>query len=654
MDGQRPKEDFTYIKNGKALKTVTGLSQGIGMAGDYETAISILEAIEKIRCNDFLLPAIQRKFVWSSHQICMLFDSLMRGYPINSFMIWEVTDNNIKNHYKFYEFIEGYCQRFNEENPHIPTASSFKDFKAVIDGQQRLTSLYIGLCGTYAYKQPRVWWPSAQDNSVLPPRKLYLDLKSRVKSDDNESMMYYNFRFLTDKQFSESKEDYHWYCLHSLLKEASYSESDDVLLNVVIPYLSKHYLTDNAYARKTLLRLYSAVRNQKLIHYFNEKEQKIDHVLDVFIRTNSGGTKLDFSDLLMSIAVANWDGDFRKEIDALVKEVNQSSEMGFYLGRDWILKTCLMLTDSDVQFKVKNFTAEQVEVIQSQWETIKLCIRETFRLVRRFGINPQSLTSKNAVIPICYYLYKKQANRQPLYMSINNLTKENEQRETISRWFYMALLKGIFGGQADTILSGMREVLRDHIDKPIFPLNEIIEKYKGSNKDLRFDAEYLDKLLDIQHGEGRCRALLHLLFPEMNPTETFHIDHLHAKSCFEKKRLKNHIFLQQDEVLMEFYADPGHWNSIANLHLLNDSQNLSKTVKPLVDWIGRDGVAVSKQSLLVSETVSLKFDQFKTFYDHRRAALKHRLEGRVFMTEALAAMGDDDLDDEVVEDEGAA
>lgn len=625
------------------------------MAGDYEKAISILEAVEKIRSNDFLLPAIQRKFVWSSHQICVLFDSLMRGYPINSFMMWEVTEDKIKNDYKFYRFIEGYCQRFNEDNPLNPTDASFKNFQAVIDGQQRLTSLYIGLCSTYAYKQPRVWWPSAQDDAVLPPRKLYLDLKSPIESDDNESMMRYNFRFLTDKQFSEFKGPHHWYCLHNILKGVSYKESDDVLLSFVVPYLSEHDLSDNTYARKTLLRLYSAIRNQKLIHYFNEKEQKIDHVLDVFIRTNSGGTKLDFSDLLMSIAVANWDGDFRLEIDTLVKEINQSSEMGFYLGRDWILKTCLMLTESDVKFKVKNFKAEQVENIQTHWGTIKECIKETFKAIRRFGINPQSLTSKNAVIPICYYLYTKESGGKKLFHSINNLAKADEQRQAISQWLYMVLLKGVFGGQADTILSGMRDVLKKNIDKPVFPLEQVIEKYKGSNKDLRFDAEYLNNLLDIQHGEGRCRALLHLLFPEMNPTETFHIDHLHPKSAFDKKPLKSHDFLKKDIELLSFYTKPSHWNSIANLHLLNNSQNMSKKAKPLSEWVNNSEVTVTKLSLLLDDTVSLEFEEFKSFYEERRSVLKERLISRVYMTEALAITEvEDDLDAQVVEEDVTA
>jgi uncharacterized protein with ParB-like and HNH nuclease domain len=105
----------------------------------------------------------------------------------------------------------------------------------VIDGQQRLTSLYIGLCGTYAYKQPRVWWPSAQDDRILPPRKLYVDLTAPLNSDD-ELMMKYNFRFLTDKQYTDSLTDnkHHWFCLHEIFKYEQYD-------SLMIFYLTLSY-----------------------------------------------------------------------------------------------------------------------------------------------------------------------------------------------------------------------------------------------------------------------------------------------------------------------------------------------------------------------------------------------------------------------------
>ena len=274
-----------------------------------------------------------------------------------------------------------------------------------------MTSLYIGLCGTYAYKQPRVWWPTANNNEILPPRKLYLDLIKPLNSDEEETMMKYNFKFLTDKQYKAHCNDphnlHHWFCLHEILKMPQFDGSNHVWNRVVRPYLVNNQLEDNEYAQETLGQLYDVIRSQRIIHYFNETSQEIDHVLDVFIRTNSGGTKLDFSDLLMSIAVAHWDGDFRQELDGLIKNIHQDSTMGFYMERDWILKTCLVLIGADVRFKVKNFSSDQVKQIQDSWENIKESIKNTLFLIRRFGINPQSLTSKNAVIPICYYLYKK-------------------------------------------------------------------------------------------------------------------------------------------------------------------------------------------------------------------------------------------------------
>ncbi|WOA31650.1 DUF262 domain-containing protein [Alloalcanivorax xenomutans] len=623
------------------------------MAGEYEKAITIKDAIDAINQRDYLLPAIQRKFVWSSHQICVLFDSIMRGYPINTFMMWEIKDDGIKNDYKFYEFLKSYCQRFSEENPHVPTNASYKDFRAVIDGQQRLTSLYIGLCGTYAYKKPRVWWPSTRDDKVLPPRKLYLDLKAPLESEDDESLMYYNFRFLTDRQYKDSlaaeTPAHHWLCMHEILRYPHHESSDDVLLEVVMPELERRGLSTNTFARKTLLKSYDVIRSQRIIHYFNENSQQIDHVLDVFIRTNSGGTKLDFSDLLMSIAVAHWDGDFRKELDDLTQHIHQNTEMGFYIERDWLLKTCLMLTEADVRFKVRNFKGEQVARIQQEWPEIKERITETFRLVRRFGITPQSLTSRNAVIPICYYLYKKCSSGEPLFRKINNLAKCHEQRAVISQWFYMALLKGVFGGQADSILSSMRDVLEKHLTNDIFPLPAIIERYKATNKDLRFDEETLDKLLETQHGEGRCRALLHLLFPEMNVSEVFHIDHLHPRASFDKKLLNKASFLKDDEHLMAFYRNPVHWNAIPNLHLLNHSQSLAKKDRPLKEWLSDQNVHLTPSDLLI-ENEDLEFTSFKAFYLARREALKQRLISRVYMSAPLAAESVADSEDEELEE----
>ncbi|MNJ80268.1 hypothetical protein D3C77_785840 [compost metagenome] len=73
-----------------------------------------------------------------------------------------------------------------------------------------------------------------------------------------------------------------------------------------------------------------------------------------------------------------------------------------------------MLIDADVRFKVKNFDADQVSVIQAQWPQIRACIIATFKLLRLFGLNDHSLRAKNAVIPLAFYLYKQAFQDKPL------------------------------------------------------------------------------------------------------------------------------------------------------------------------------------------------------------------------------------------------
>ena len=73
----------------------------------YETPITISKAITNIQKKKYVLPAIQREFVWDNNQIEMLFDSLMRDYPIGTFLFWKVERENISD-FQFYEFLNNY------------------------------------------------------------------------------------------------------------------------------------------------------------------------------------------------------------------------------------------------------------------------------------------------------------------------------------------------------------------------------------------------------------------------------------------------------------------------------------------------------------------------------------------------------------------
>ena len=148
----------------------------------FETPITIKKAINEIQSNSYVLPAIQRQFVWSAEQIENLFDSLMRGYPIGSFLFWKVQPQRIGD-FQFYRFMDHYHERDYTHNDPLKPADN-REITAVLDGQQRLTALYIGLLGWYADKLRYFWWRS---DKAFPKRELFINLKRSAKGADEES-----------------------------------------------------------------------------------------------------------------------------------------------------------------------------------------------------------------------------------------------------------------------------------------------------------------------------------------------------------------------------------------------------------------------------------------------------------------------------------
>lgn len=136
----------------------------------YETPLTIAEVMSDISANKYVFPSIQREYVWSTEQIETLFDSLMRDYPIGTFLFWEINKDHVKD-YDFYGFIRNYHENKNVHNQKLDLKGS-GGITAVLDGQQRLTSIYLGLKGTYAYK---LKYMARNNKNAYPVRKLYFE-----------------------------------------------------------------------------------------------------------------------------------------------------------------------------------------------------------------------------------------------------------------------------------------------------------------------------------------------------------------------------------------------------------------------------------------------------------------------------------------------
>ncbi len=233
----------------------------------FETPIAIREVIQRIHSREYLLPGIQREFVWDQDQICRLFDSLLRGYPIGSFLFWRVSEEH-KNDYKFYEFLRDYHEH---DSPHNPKASLLPvgSLTAVLDGQQRLTSLYIGLIGTHTARRK---YARRSSLGMYSKRRLYLNLTRPAKSD--EALFDFRFREADDRFFKEG--DDFWFRVSDIL---SFARTTDVF-----DFLLEHGLTQNKHPKTCLVELHSTITELPLINYFTEVEQDLDRVLNIFIR----------------------------------------------------------------------------------------------------------------------------------------------------------------------------------------------------------------------------------------------------------------------------------------------------------------------------------------------------------------------------------
>ena len=300
------------------------------MPKGFQTPITIKEAIDKIDENKYVLPGIQRRFVWGKNQIELLFDSIMRDYPFNSLMLWEINSPQIKNNYNYYSFLRKYKQRFEVENEMINKTASDDDFFAIIDGQQRLNSLYLGLKGSYTMKKPHRPWVDKSD--YFEEQFLYLDITSEYQSESDIDRAY-NFRFLP-KSEAENSKDIAWYKVGDILQ----INPDDIFEEISDFVEQQLNIRDKKYARNTLNKLNKVIREDKILNYYLETEQDLDKVLDIFIRTNDGGTKLTFSDLLMSVLTTHWK-ESRDEFDELIKDVRSFGD--FNISSDLIIKSIL-------------------------------------------------------------------------------------------------------------------------------------------------------------------------------------------------------------------------------------------------------------------------------------------------------------------------
>ncbi len=572
----------------------------------FQTPLTVQKTIDNIVTKKYFLPAIQREFVWDTGQIENLFDSLLSGYPIGSFLFWQVSEDSRKR-YEFYEFIQNYHELSFHHNPKANTSGQ-QDVVAILDGQQRLTALLIGLRGTYSSK---VKWKKKTTLRAFPERRLYLNLAGPA----GEFGENFEFQFLTKEEGADLDEAHAWFRVGTIL--------DLEGPQAVWAYLVDHGLSGNKFAGDCLFRLQEAICKNGLINYYLEEDQDFDKVLNIFIRVNSGGTTLSYSDLLLSVATAKWsDYDAKEEITSFVDELSEIGE-GFRVTKDLVLKACLVLCDDigDVRFKVDNFDEKNVKTIEAQWPSIRHYLRLATSLVASYGFGAHNLTSVNALIPIAYYLGKRGVQENYILSATHS-----EDRTKVRRWLTAALLSGTFGYAGDTILSLLRTVIGAQVKGPndSFPAEQINQRLASANRPIDLTEEQVSGLLDYKFGTPQAFLVLSLLYPWLDYSNKFHEDHIVPRSWFTRSRLHKAALLgpSLDEAL-------DRRDRLPNLQLLQGTPNMEKSNKPFDQWLSEvcktadERSTFKKNHFIPEETATL--ESFLAFYDKRRTAMVDRL-----------------------------
>ncbi len=544
------------------------------------------------------LPAIQREYVWNTKKIEKLFDSILGDFPIGTFLFWKIREEN-KNQWTAYEFLRDYDAEF----PHNKSANLDgvnQDIYLVLDGQQRLTSLYIGLKGSYRYFYYR--WRKT---------KLYLNLLKESNKPDNPEELTYQFLFReNDMPNPKDNNPQFWYPVGDILNYIDAEDAKKALKTKLARFPED--LRDTA--KTHIGRLHSRIHTLRLLNYYEEKSQDYDKVVEAFIRANTGGVKLEYSDILLSTATAKWKHlNAREEIHSFTDNINLIGN-GYSFGKDFVLKGSLYLTDGlPIQYKVKNFNKTNLEKIESNWELIKSNIEKTIKLVSKFGFNDKNLVAKIALLPIALYLSKNGVR------NFDNSTNKDDVKNqiVIQKWLTITLLKNAFGSSSDTTLKNLQEALSNQTDFSNFPYEDLNNKL---NIEPSFNETEIENLLSINYGTKYSYLILSLLYPNRDWKDNkYHEDHIFPKTEFSKAKLKRRGYEQEQ---IDEYRK--YFNSVLNLQLITDSENFEKNSKDFEEWFSTRDTNFKNRHTIPSLN-SYNFDNFIEFINERKKIIEAKL-----------------------------
>lgn len=551
---------------------------------------TLFRLIEDINSSLFL-PHIQRPFVWEEDQMLRLFDSLMRNYPIQTLLFWRTKDEIKARNFMKQVVWDADLSDYYEAN--VSKGGHEKVF--VLDGQQRLQTLYATFAGAITLENG--------DRA-----EAYFDVTSGDQLADSG--------LLYALKFSPTPLPLPWYRVADLFGKDAQKVAEELseAMNDALDALdraasSETKPTDEQQkarqkrVRRNFGQLVSLLREEK--HFWVQELDGVANqfpyrtVLDIFVRVNSGGTKLDASDLMFAAMKEGWD-----EIEEAIEDTTELlNTTNLEFDKTFPLKCLLVVNGRGAEASPEKFTgAEGTKLLQDMKENWDHA-EQAFQELRDFLKSDlkvyadKVVRSYNSFIPLFDYLYFN--------------PKPNERSKALMRgYYYKAQLFGWYSQSTDSIINALHGI----VGKPCvggFPMEGIKANFRarGSASELRLDHLSQTRLRFI---------LLNLVYVDQMGSSPFdvkfkgnepHIDHIYPRHALTTK-----LGLGSSEV-----------NTLGNYRFVGATDNIRKRAELPSSYFGRlkeAGTPIEKHLLLnefANDPKRLIFDvaTYRRFRDER-------------------------------------
>jgi len=531
------------------------------------------------------LPNIQRNFIWKKEQIEKLFDSIMREYPISTLLFWKT-----KESLKVRKFIDNYRNSIKFSDFYEPKNDKVK--LVVLDGQQRLQSLYIALDGSYDGQE--LYFNVFSGNGEFEDSKYIFSFLASDKAVPQEGwiklkdLVYSNLEYYTlaEKTISQISSN------NSML-----SEEIKGLIRKNIGIMKKEFCE-----RENIIY-------QQLDSIDNPEIYELNDVVEIFIRANAGGTPLSKSDLMFSLLSASWE-TMEEELNILLDDLNSK---GYKFSRDFILKTCLVLINSGAKYDVLKFRDDNnLKNIKENWDKISNAIKDTTDFLRSYTFlhDDKALSSYVTLIPLIYFRY--------------NYPKKwkNTDKNIISQWLLKILLSGAFSGSPDTLL----DIIIKGIDNNTsFNIDDINSEILNRGRSISITEEVI---FNTGYSMRDIYALMNTLYKgsiDFNPLLSGNlptIDHIFPRSKLRKEKI---LSPQNGKQVTKYSLK--EINQFANLMVLSKDENIiEKNDMSTEEWLSTKNEEYLDLHYLPKEKHLWELDNFPEFLEERKKILRKKFK----------------------------